>query len=270
MARISGQTELDILSNLVWGTHFCVFYETKRDLLDVLVPYFKVGLERGEFCLWVLAEDLTPEEALYELSAEVPDFDRHFSQGDLQMISREQWFYDSERLDLHAVIDRFKEVCRNALSRGYVGMRFEGSSAWLAMRETGQFHEFESELDQLVAGQQMIVLCSFPLKQSGAEQMLSAARTHQFTLVRRQGSWEIVEAPMRQSGKAILTPREREVVLWLARGKSAEDIATILRISRRTVEAHAQSVIQKLGASNRTQAVAIALRDRLIDWDERA
>lgn len=267
MSRISSQTGLNILRNLTWGTHFCVFYETKRDLLDVLVPYFKAGLDHQEFCFWVLAEDLKPDEAMQELSAEVSDFDRHFARGDIQLVSREQWFFENGHLDLHAVIDRFKERCRDALSRGYLGMRFEGSSAWLAMKDTGQFNEFESELDTLVSGQRMMVLCSFPLGESGAEQILSAARTHQFTLVRRQGAWEILDAPVREVKQAILTPREREVFVWLARGKSAEDVATILHISRRTVEAHAQSVIQKLGASNRTQAVAIALRDRLIDLD---
>jgi hypothetical protein len=37
-----------------WGTHFFLFYETKEDLLDALVPYFKAGLESGEFCCGLL------------------------------------------------------------------------------------------------------------------------------------------------------------------------------------------------------------------------
>jgi LuxR family quorum sensing-dependent transcriptional regulator len=64
--------------------------------------------------------------------------------------------------------------------------------------------------------------------------------------------------------KPIVTNRQREVLTWVAAGKSAWEIGEILNISTRTVEEHAQRVLQRLGAVNRTQAVAIAVRDRLI------
>jgi LuxR family quorum sensing-dependent transcriptional regulator len=54
------------------------------------------------------------------------------------------------------------------------------------------------------------------------------------------------------------------VLTWVAVGKSAWETGKILRISSRTVEEHARLVLAKLGAVNRTQAVAIAIRDGLI------
>ena len=57
------KTGIDVLGDMPWGTHFCMFYETKADLLDTLIPYCKSGLEGDEFCLWVVAEPLTIEEA---------------------------------------------------------------------------------------------------------------------------------------------------------------------------------------------------------------
>jgi LuxR family transcriptional regulator, quorum-sensing system regulator BjaR1 len=65
--------------------------------------------------------------------------------------------------------------------------------------------------------------------------------------------------------KPVLTSREREVLTWVAAGKSAWEIGEILRIAKRTVDQHVQNAFRKLGAANRTQAVALALRDRLID-----
>lgn len=62
-----------------------------------------------------------------------------------------------------------------------------------------------------------------------------------------------------------LTPREREVLGWVARGKSASGVADILKIAKRTVDEHVQTAIRKLGAANRTHAVAIALRDGIIE-----
>ncbi len=65
--------------------------------------------------------------------------------------------------------------------------------------------------------------------------------------------------------KIVLTAREREVLSWVAAGKSAAQISQALKISKRTVDEHSQTAARKLGAANRTQAVAIAMRDRIID-----
>jgi DNA-binding CsgD family transcriptional regulator len=52
-----------------------------------------------------------------------------------------------------------------------------------------------------------------------------------------------------------LTPREREVVRWLAAGKTDRDIGAILGISARTVHKHLQHIYEKLGVETRTAAV---------------
>jgi len=61
-----------------------------------------------------------------------------------------------------------------------------------------------------------------------------------------------------------MTPRETDVLLWAAEGKSDWDIATILGISRPTVLKHVRSARDKLDAMNRTHAVVKAIRGRLI------
>jgi DNA-binding CsgD family transcriptional regulator len=65
-----------------------------------------------------------------------------------------------------------------------------------------------------------------------------------------------VPAPDDNSKVAPLTPRERDVLHWLAAGKTDRDIATILGISPRTVHKHLQRIYEKLGVENRTAAVA--------------
>lgn len=56
-----------------------------------------------------------------------------------------------------------------------------------------------------------------------------------------------------------LTPREAEVLRWLAQGKSSPEIATILGISPRTVSKHLTGVYQQLGVENRHAAIATVL-----------
>jgi len=84
---------------------------------------------------------------------------------------------------------------------------------------------------------------------------------------RRRKSAELKRLMSRGAGKRpdSLTAREIEVLGWAARGKSAREIAEILQITKRTVDAHVHSAIGKIDAVNRNNAVAIAIRDRLID-----
>ena len=42
-------TGISFLGEVPWGTHLCLFYETKEDLLDTAVAYFKSGLKSNEF-----------------------------------------------------------------------------------------------------------------------------------------------------------------------------------------------------------------------------
>src|SRR5690348_2640554 len=95
---------IDIVGDVAaWGAHFCLFYETKEDLLDTLISYCKSGLERGEFCLWIVAEPLTIDEAKDALKGAVPDLDRHLESSHVELASAREWFlqdggFDGERL----------------------------------------------------------------------------------------------------------------------------------------------------------------------------
>jgi NarL family two-component system response regulator LiaR len=62
-----------------------------------------------------------------------------------------------------------------------------------------------------------------------------------------------------------LTPREVEVLRLLAQGLPNKDIAERLVVSERTAKFHVSSILNKLGANNRTEAVAIAAQQGLIE-----
>lgn len=61
-----------------------------------------------------------------------------------------------------------------------------------------------------------------------------------------------------------LTPREREVLALVVKGMTNPEIADRLVVSRATAKAHVSNVLAKLGAANRAEAVALALRRKLV------
>jgi two-component system nitrate/nitrite response regulator NarL len=68
-----------------------------------------------------------------------------------------------------------------------------------------------------------------------------------------------------QTSRGLLTPREQEILVYLARGKSVPDIAAELSIAPLTVRTHINNLMQKLDVHSRLEAVSHALRHRLID-----
>ncbi len=67
--------------------------------------------------------------------------------------------------------------------------------------------------------------------------------------------------------RSLLSPREKEVLEWTAKGKSSLEIASILNLSRKSIEFHIEGSKRKLGVYNRAHAVAKALMLGLLSLD---
>lgn len=68
------------------------------------------------------------------------------------------------------------------------------------------------------------------------------------------------EAPVRLEGQPALTVRETEVLRYIALGHTNKDLAAILGVSVKTVEAHRRRAMEKLGLGSRVELVRLAIR----------
>jgi C4-dicarboxylate-specific signal transduction histidine kinase len=196
------RTGVDVVGDMPWGTHFCLFYDTKADLLEILVAYCKAGLESEEFCLWVVAAPLTQEDARQALGRAIPDFHRYVADGSIETVAAHDWYLQDGRFDLKRVIDGWNEKLARASARGYAGVRVTGDTAWLQKNDWKDFLEYEESLNGSIANQRMTVLCTYPLHACGADEILDVVRTHQFAVTKRRGSWEVIETAGYKQAKA--------------------------------------------------------------------
>jgi PAS domain S-box-containing protein len=196
------KTGISVIGDVRWGTHFCYFYETKQDLLDTLVPYFKAGLENREFCLWVVSPPLTVEEAKRALGQAVSDLDHHLRKDDLEIRGHDEWYLHNGEYDPKRVIQAWREKLNQALVSGYAGLRASGDGGWVQKDEWMVFRDYEKQVDALIADQRRLLLCTYSLITSSGAQIFDAARIHQMAVARRNGSWEMVETPVLKEAKA--------------------------------------------------------------------
>lgn len=189
------KTGISVVGDVPWGTHFCHFYETKEDLLDILIPYFKTGLENNEHCIWIVFEPLNENEVRKVLRHAIPEIDEHLKRESIKIISYSDWYLKDGVFNFQQVINQLKVKLSDALSRGYDGMRVSGIESWLTKEDWREFSEYENELNGLLANLKILMLCAYPLNMTKAAKIFDVAHTHQFAIVRRRGKWEIVESP---------------------------------------------------------------------------
>ena len=196
------KTGIGLVGDVPWGTHFFMFYETKEDLLDAVVPYFKAGLESGELCLWLVSEPLTEQEARKALHDAVPEFERYVAERSIEITGGRRFYCSGDDLDLQRAVQTWAEKTRSALVRGYAGLRVSASTAWLARKDWKAFSDYENEVHDSISNWRMTALCTYPLAGSSAAEILDVTLTHQFAIARRNRGWEVVETPELKQAKS--------------------------------------------------------------------
>jgi DNA-binding NarL/FixJ family response regulator len=103
------------------------------------------------------------------------------------------------------------------------------------------------------------------LKDASANELLNAIHlVHTGQTLLAPAVAERLVSGISSGGQEPLTMRELEVLKLMGEGMSNNEIATALSIAHRTAKVHVQNILSKLGASNRTEAVSIAVRQQLI------
>jgi PAS domain S-box-containing protein len=187
------QTGISVVGDIPWGTHFCHFYETRQDLLDILIPFFRAGLEGNEFCVWVVADPFTAEEARDALRRGIPGAERLLSEGRMEVVQHTDWYLQGGGFDAARVVGYWEGKLDEALARGYAGLRRNGIGAGLVEEYREAVVEFDRALDESLAGKRMILLCSYPLSEVDAALVFDVVQAHEVAVVRRGSKWEVVE-----------------------------------------------------------------------------
>ncbi|MEN9315838.1 MAG: hypothetical protein RIS35_2231 [Pseudomonadota bacterium] len=175
------------------------------------------------------------------------------------------------RLATHARNARVARLARDAVDLGGLGVLVldaRGRVAWRSPRAAQWLREHFPETDVGAAAQWLAGLRAL----SAGEERVHAGPGGERLVARCLGPAGVGEtmvilqrvdtpdAADDRLAKAALTPRETEVLSWLAKGKTNRDIAEILGMSPRTVNKHLEHVFEKLGVETRAAAAALASR----------
>ncbi len=221
VTRKGDQTELrdsgvEVIGELPWGSHFCNFFDTKEDLLQILVPYFKAGLINNEFCLWITSDPITVDIAYDALRKEIPGFDIYEKREQIIILPHTDWYLKDGTFIPDIVINGWYQKLKKSLNKGYDGMRVNGNEAWLDRDVWKDFIDYERNLNNSLQNKRMIVLCTYPLAKCDAQAVFDVSQVHEIAVTKRKGDWEIVEAPAIKKTKSQLASDKKELEVKVA------------------------------------------------------
>jgi hypothetical protein len=185
-----------LIGDLPWGSHFCQFYQEKRDLLDILIPYFKAGLENNEFCVWVTSDFLNRDDAIKALKKDVPGFSEYQAKGQMEIFPYTDWYLIGGRFDLQRTLNMWMDKHDEALSKGFAGTRVSGNPYWIDnKKDWDDFAAYEAAINNVIGGTKLLVLCTYSLKKCGVVEILDVVKNHEFALAMNHGKWQVVSMP---------------------------------------------------------------------------
>jgi len=155
---------------------------------------------------------------------------------------------------------------RSPLSWSDATKRLAKPNALPLCRDFGMRHGHVAGLEPLYAGRASSLLC-FAGTTGRPDRRARVVLRHLLPHLHLALQLALGEPTAPPTPGPALSSRETEVLQWLKEGKTSWDISMILGIRERTVNFHAANIMRKLGAVNRVQAVAVALRRGLIGID---
>lgn len=184
------KTGLDFIEYIPWGSHICTFYHSKEDLIDILIPYFKEGLENNEFCVWVTSEPLTVQEAEESLKDCMPGYEYYFYRGQIKVLPYTDFYYKDGNFNIQGVLSSWVVYFNEALSNGYDGIRATGNTSWLDKRLWDDFVDYEARLNHAIDGLNINAICTYPIDKCSIQEIIEVVVNHKYTFIKRDNKWQ--------------------------------------------------------------------------------
>lgn len=202
---------IEIIGDIPWGSHFCNFYDSKQDLLDILVPYFKAGLDNNEYCLWITSDPINVSDAAASLRKLIPNFDSFLREHKMEILPHTEWFIKSGAFDPEGAKSLWDVKLEQSLAKGFNGMRVNCIASWIDREIWKNFTDHEKEINEQLKNKQIIALYAYPLAICDASDIIDSVQIYDKAITMRRGKWSILEAPVLKESKAQFIKDNKEL-----------------------------------------------------------
>ena len=159
--------------------HFCSIYENPQEHYAVAIPFIRIGLDRGEKCIYI-ADDGTVGDVRQAMQSEGIDVERATSSKALVLATKEQAYLEHGSFHPDWMFTFWKQATQLALSEGFSALRATGETEWVLRGGRGleRWMEYESRLTHTLSENNCSALCQYNRRLFPPELILDVIRTH--------------------------------------------------------------------------------------------
>lgn len=178
---------LKAVEGLGFHDHLCLIYETPEEQFAAIVPFVRLGLERGEKCVYV-ADDNTSAEVLEQIKKGGVDTARALEAGSLSVITKKEAYLKQGYFDPDWMIRFLKEAADAAKAEGYAGLRVTGEMTWVLGKDPGsdRLIEYEARLNYFFPENDALAICQYNIGRFSPQIIMDVIRTHPLVIYRGQ------------------------------------------------------------------------------------
>ncbi|RXA15126.1 sensor histidine kinase [Methanosarcina sp. MSH10X1] len=167
-------------------------YKDAEELTELLVTYFKEGIEGGEYCLWISPDKLTADEAKCELKKEGLDVEHYLESSQLEILPVNP--FPENLTSLAPVVRELAEKgYRKTLSGGFSGFRtnFDFKNAGDFLNSCLETCEETIETVVFENNKRFTLLCTLPLEELSGKALLGLMEEND-VFAKRKGEWKLL------------------------------------------------------------------------------
>ena len=219
---------IESLEQLGPHDHFCSIYESPEEHYAVAIPFMRMGLDRGEKCIYI-ADDGTLSDVRRAMQSEGIDVERATESNSLILATKEQAYLKRGSFDPDWMFTFWKEATDSAISEGFPALRVTGETEWVVRGGRGleRWMEYESRLTHALSENNCSALCQYNRHCFPPELILDVIRTHPVVIYRSTVCRNLYYVP---AAEFLGTNQaEREVERLLTNICEREDVERALR-----------------------------------------
>ena len=159
--------------------HLCSIYENPQEHYAVAIPFIRIGLDRGEKCIYI-ADDGTVGDVRQAMQSEGIDVERATASKALVLATKEQAYLEHGSFHPDWMFTFWKEATQLAMSEGFSALRATGETEWVLRGGRGleRWMEYESRLTHTLSESNCSALCQYNRRLFPPELILDVIRTH--------------------------------------------------------------------------------------------
>lgn len=177
------KTGIDAIPEVPWGTHISQIYSSKEDILRVLSPYIREGLQNNELCLWIYSHNTTRDYIVEALRREIPDVDVHIIKGQLRLVPYNEWYLKGEKFDSQRTINLWLDIIDIAKKKGFDGVRVTADVGWLVKENFISFARYEEKINMMISDVPFIAVCLYDMKKLNTLELAEVIKNHGYTMM---------------------------------------------------------------------------------------